>query len=163
MTITSTIYLSTDTSVNNPPINKSNLANVSWIIDWDTIFHGKTGKCKITTTMTSKKGSVPDIWNNTLGIMTATLSSNYTLNNNGFPLAPLNRNQYIEITTDSSANYITASVYYYCANSLQNTSPSVINIPQGKSVFTIMMLDTQGNYITSFPEYNIFLYFEWEE
>ena len=160
MSIVSSLYLSTD-SILTLPINRTNLANCSWIVDWDSIFHGKTGLCKVTVNMVSKKGAVPDTWNSTVGIMSANFSSNYAVNNNGFPLTPLTRNQYVEVTLDATSDYVAAYVYYYAASSVQNNISPVINIPTGKNLFTIMMSDTSGNYIPNFPEYNVFLYFEW--
>ena len=155
MSITSSLYLSTD-QITNPPIQKSNLASVTWVVDWDNIFHGHTGLCKITCNMVSKKGTAPDTWNGSVGIMTASFSSPYVLNQNGVPLSPLSRNQYIEVS-GSTAAY----VFYYQADTTKNTSPSVITIPSGKIPFTVQMLDTQGNYISGFPEYNVFFNFEW--
>jgi hypothetical protein len=156
MTIVSTLYLATDSTI-NPPINKSNLSNVIWYIDWDTIFHGKTGTCKITANMISKVGATPDTWNSTVGSMNASFSSNYALLSNAFPITALNRNQYIEVGVST-----TTYVYYFQANNLQNSSAPTINIPSGKIPFNIMMLDTFGNYITNFPEYQVYLYFDWE-
>ena len=157
MAITSTLYLSTD-QVINPPIQKSNLASVTWIVDWDNIFRGHTnGLCKVTCNMISKKGTgSSDTWDGSVGIMTASFSSPYILSQNGCPICPLNRNQYIEVS-GSSASY----VFYYQANTTKNSSPSVITVPSGKSNFSIQMLDTQGNYIKNFPEYNVFFHFEW--
>ena len=159
MSIVSTLYLATDSKYSTAPtiINKANLASVSWLIDWDNIFRGKTGLCRVSINLVSKKGSLPKTWNGSTGIMSATFASNYALNSNGFPLTQLNRNQYIEI--DATGN--TAYVYYYSANNTQNSVLPVINIPTGKETFTITMSDTTGALITSFPEYNVFLHFEW--
>lgn len=155
MAITSTLYLSTEQTT-NPPIQKSNLASVTWVIDWDNIFHGHTGLCKVTCNMVSKKGTVPDNWNNSVGIMTASFSSPYVSSPNGCPMSPLSRNQYIDVS-GNTASYI----FYYQADTTKNTSPTVINIPSSKTSFTIQMLDTTGAYISNFPEYNVFFNFEW--
>ena len=160
MSIVSTLYLSSD-SLTNPPIASSNLAKCSWLVDWDTIFHGRTGLCKLSINMVSKKGAVPDVWDSTVGSIRANFSSNYCLNANGFPIAPLNRQQYIEVSANGTGGFNTTYVYYYSASNVQNSSLPVISIPTGKQTFTIMMLDTTDNFITSFPNYNVFLNFEW--
>ena len=163
MSIVSTLYLSTDSGYSTAPtiINKTFLANTTWLIDWDTIFHGKTGLCKVSVNMVSKKNtSTTDTWNSKVGIISANFTSPYSLNSNGFPVSTLNRNQYVEITTDSTTTS-TAYVSYFQSNNTQNTVLPVINIPTGKREFTVTMLDTYGNWITSFPEYNVFFYFEW--
>ena len=166
MTIVSSLYLSTDSGYSTSPtiISKANLANVSWLIDWDNIFHGKTGLCKISVNMVSKKNTATtDTWNSKVGTISANFTSPYAMNNNGFSLTTLNRNQYVEITTDTNSNTITAYVSYFQSNNTQNTVLPVINIPTGKREFTISMTDSTGALISSFPEYNIFLYFEWLE
>lgn len=155
MSITSSLYLSTEQTI-NPPINKSNLANVSWIVDWDNIFRGHTGLCKATCNMVSKTGTSANNWNTSVGIMTTSFSSPYILSQNGCPMGHLSRNQYIDIS-GSNASY----VYYFQSNTTESSSPSVITIPSGKTPFTIQMLDTVGNYIKEFPEYNVFFNFEW--
>ena len=164
MSIVSTLYLSTDSGYTTSPtiVNKDYLASVTWLIDWDTIFHGKTGLCKVSVNMVSKKNtSLTDTWNSKVGVMTANFTSPYSLNSNGFPITTLNRNQYVEITTDSSNNTVTAYVSYFQSNNTQHTVLPVINIPTGKKEFTITMCNTFGNWITLFPEYNVFFYFEW--
>ena len=166
MSIVSTLYLSTDSGYTTSPtiVNKTNLANVTWLIDWDTIFHGKTGLCKVSVNMVSKKNTATtDMWNSKVGVMTANFTSPYSLNSNGFPVTALNRNQYVEITTDASNNTVTAYVSYFQSNNTQNTVLPVINIPTGKRDFTISMCDTTGALISTFPEYNVFFYFEWLE
>lgn len=165
MSIVSTLYLSTDSGYTTSPIiiNKNNLANVTWLLDWDTIFHGKTGLCKVSVNMVSKKNTATtDLWNSKVGIISANFTSPYCLNSNGFPVSTLNRNQYVEITSDGTTTS-TAYVSYFQSNNTQNTVLPVINIPTGKREFTITMNDTTGTLISSFPEYNIFFYFEWLE
>ena len=102
------------------------------------------------------------MWNSKVGVMTANFTSPYSLNSNGFPIATLNRNQYVEITTDI-ATTSTAYISYFQSNNTQYTVLPVINIPTGKREFTISMCDTTGALISTFPDYNVFLYFEWLE
>ena len=165
MSIVSTLYLSTDSGYTTSPtiVNKTNLANVTWLIDWDTIFHGKTGLCKVSVNMVSKKNTATaDTWNSKVGTISANFTSPYCLNSNGFPVTALNRNQYVEITTDGTTQ-VTAYISYFQSNNTQNTVLPVIDIPTGKREFTISMRDTTGALISTFPEYNVFFYFEWLE
>ena len=63
--------------------------------------------------MVSKKNmATTDTWNSKVGTISANFTSPYAMNNNGFPLTTLNRNQYVEITTDTNSNTITAYVHY---------------------------------------------------
>ena len=160
MTIVSTLYLSTD-SVTNPPSNKTNLANVTWLVNWDEIFRRKQGLCKVTMNLNSKKGSGNDVWDSKVGMVFANFTSPFSLNSGGFPITALNRNQYVEITTDAQSVTTVSYVYYFSANNSQGTSPPVISIPEGKIPFTISLLDTKGAFISSIPEYNVQLFFDW--
>ena len=161
MSIASSLYLATESGntgmASSRILDKTNLARVTWSIDWDTIFHGKNGLCKVSMNMISKKGATPSTWNGGVGSITASFSSPYSLNNNGLPISQLQRNQYIEVDAASNIGY----VYYFSGDTTKNSVLPVINIPQGKSSFTIQMLDTTLNTMTNFPEYSVFLNFEW--
>ena len=159
MSIVSSLYLSTDSAYTTAPtiMNKSNLAQVSWIMDWDQIFHGKTGLCKVSVNMVSKKNTATtDTWNSKVGVLSANFTSPYSISSNGFTLTTLNRNQYVEIAVDT-----TAYVSYFSADNTKNTVLPVIDIPTGKQTFTVSMLDTTGALIGTFPDYNVFFHFEW--
>lgn len=159
MSIVSTLYLSTDST--STPLIKSTSNKDSWLIDWDMIFKGRTGLAKVTVNMVSQTGVLPNEWNDGVGIISANFSSPYSINTNGVALTNLNRQQYVEITGDAIAGYETAYVYYYYANNTNATSAPVVNIPTGKSEFSIIISDMTGAQIPLFPEYNIFFYFEW--
>ena len=152
-TLTSTLYLSTD-SLTNPPQLYSNKASVSWIVDWDLIFHGKTGLCKVHTNLLSKSATATAItasWNSLIGTVRGSFSSIYSLNQSGLVLANLTPNSVAGSTT----------VYYYTGISEGNQAP-LINIPNGKSQLTIQLLDTtEQTLIASIPDYEIMLIFEW--
>ena len=153
MSIVSTLYLSTDST--STPIIKSTSNKDSWLVDWDEIFHGRTGLAKVTVNMVSKTGAIPNEWNDNVGIIQANFSSPYSINRNGVALTTLNRQQYVEITGNATTGYVTSYVYYYTANNTTVTSAPVINIPTGKSELSVMITDTIGNYIP-FPDYQIF-------
>ena len=161
MSLVSTVFLSTDTISNFPISNRTSsqsASSVTWNIDWDQLFKGKTGLCKVSINMLSKKGPLPTSWDlSGNGSISSSFSSPYGVSSNGFQLAMLNRNQYIEI--DGASNV--ASVYYFLSDTTKNTVNPVINIPIGKNAFTINMMDSKGVLLPLFPEYSIFLYFEW--
>jgi len=168
MPITSSLYLSTSSTINQP-INystnntNSNWSSTTWIIDWDNIFRGHTGLCKVTFSMSSNKGPIPNNWNDSNGSINITgFSSPYSLNSgNGFALSALNRNQWVDIG-GTTAQPILSYVYYYQASNVSNTSPPTISIPQGKLPLTINMFDNTGTtLISSFPPYSIQFFFEW--
>jgi hypothetical protein len=152
-TLTSTLLLSTD-SIANPPLFTANKASVSWVIDWDLIFHGKTGLCKVHTNLLSKSSattSLPITWNSLMGTVRGSFSSIYSNNTAGLVLANL--------TPNSVAG--SALFYYYTGVSESNQAP-LINIPNGKSQLTIQLLDTtETALIAGVPDYEILLFFEW--
>jgi hypothetical protein len=151
-TLTSTLYLATD-STTNPPIVSSNKASVSWVVDWDMLFHGRTGLCKIHTNLLSKSATVSAIttsWNGLIGTVRANFQSIYSNNQNNVILANL--------TPNSVAG--SSTVFYYTAQS-EHAQPT-INIPQGKTNISIQLLDTtEANLISGVPDYEIMLFFEW--
>ena len=152
-TLTSTLYLSTD-SLTNPPQLYSNKASVSWIINWDEIFHGKTGLCKVHTNLLSESATATAIttsWNSLVGTVRASFNSIYSMNQSGLVLANL--------TPNSVAG--SSTVYYYTAISEGSQAP-LINIPNGKTTLNIQLLDTsERNLIAGVPDYEIMLIFEW--
>jgi hypothetical protein len=152
-TLTSTLYLSTD-STTNPPLYSASKANVSWVVDWDLIFHGKTGLCKVHTNLLSKSATATLIttsWNSLIGTVRASLGSIYSSNSSSLVLANLTPNSVAGSTT----------VYYYTGVSESNQAP-LINIPNGKSQLTIQLLDsTETALVAGVPDYEILLFFEW--
>jgi hypothetical protein len=81
-----TLYLSTlissPTSNNIVVLNKNNLSNVSWRVDWDSLFHGEQNKYKFCRVRFFLMGeaftaSTPatNDWNNYSGYLTVSLPS----------------------------------------------------------------------------------------
>ena len=120
MSIVSTLHLNTRTdaiSVNG------NVA--TFIVDWDQIFHGKTGTCRVYAKM---RGNAQDYAGATTNQRTlnASFSSNFSSNTNGVVLAPL------------SKKAISASSFYYVGETRPNQAPT-ISIPMGKGMFNVFI------------------------
>ena len=151
-TLTSTLFLSTD-SVTNPPQAFLNKANVSWNVDWDQIFHGKKGLCKIHCQLLGSAGIVTDldaVWDTLIGTVRCSFSSIYSHNQNGVILA--------NIIPQSIANSTTN--FYYTANT-EHAQPT-INIPFGKEAFNIQLVGiAENSLLSNVPDYGILLTFEW--
>jgi len=124
------------------------------VIDWDLLFHGKRGLCKIHTNLISQSGTASTIistWNNLIGTVRGNFQSIYSNNTQGLTLVNLTPNPVAGSTT----------VYYYTGISESNQAP-LINIPNGKSLFTIQMLNTnETSLLTNVPNYSVLLFFEW--
>ena len=152
-TLNSTLYLST-TSTSNPPLAFTDKANVSWLVDWDNLFHGRSGLCKVHTNLISKSatvGAITTSWSSLIGTVRANLQSNYSLNQNGLVLANMNPN----------CVGVSTTVLYFSAVSEGSKAP-LINIPEGKSTLNIQLMDmTETAFISGMPEYEIMLVFEW--
>lgn len=79
----STAITSPNTSAFNPiiPINKSNLNNVSWNIDWSNLFKGEDKNykfCRVRFSMSTPNfPSAANAWNNLSGYLTSNLSSRF--------------------------------------------------------------------------------------
>ena len=152
-TLSSTLFLSTD-SITNPPQHLGNKASATWIVDYDVIFNGKTGLCKVHTNLLSKSQNTTSLttnWNSLVGTIRGSFSSIYSSNTAGMVLANL--------TPNSIGN--SSTTFYYTGISESNQAP-IINIPTGKSQISIRLIDTtETNLLASVPDYQILLTFEW--
>jgi hypothetical protein len=118
MSIISTLHLNTRTDA----IMRN--GNVStFIVDWDNIFHGKTGTCRVYAKM---RGSIQDYVGAPIqyGTLNASFSSGGYSNTNGVPLAPITQKP------------INASSFFYVGETRPNQAPT-INIPMGKGMFNV--------------------------
>jgi hypothetical protein len=143
---TYSIYLST-TSTITPPVEKSNLARVTWSINWGEIFNGITGECRVRAKMVSAD-SANLTWAANLGSLRATFASNKSHSTNGFNLG-----QIIPIP-----NPVTASKWYMDCDTTQNGSSIII--PSGNTSFVVTFLNSTESLMASVPDYNLWLYFD---
>jgi len=91
----------------------------TWMVDWDEIFHGKTGLCKVYCKMRSNQTT-----NALSGTLNASFHSNHSINTNGVVLGQITK------------KYIDDTYYYYTVNTIAKHAP-LINIPTGKQLFNI--------------------------
>ena len=120
MSIISTLHLNTRTDAISVNGNVS-----TFIVDWDQVFHGKTGKCRVYAKM---RGDAQDYAGATSNQQTlnASFSSTYSNNTNGVVLAPL------------SKKAINTSSFYYVGETRPSQAP-IIDIPMGKGMFNVFI------------------------
>ena len=98
----------------------------TFIVDWDTILHGRTnGKCRVHYKMRSE---IMDYFspNKKQGMtLNATFQSNHSNNTNGLVLAPIIQKQ------------VNSNSFYYYSESKQKQAPT-ISTPMGKGMFNVI-------------------------
>jgi hypothetical protein len=143
------VYISYTLQSNSPkytPTVKSNLATVKWNINWKEIFGDKVGECRVRAKFISESYSLLT-WENNLGSIRLSLSSNNTNSTNGFNIgvvAPITQ---------------TLGTYLDCDTITSQGCGSCI-IPTNNQEFTVSILDNTENLMTSVPDYQLFLYFD---
>ena len=143
---TYSLYLSTLSS-NSKVLNKSNLANVRWNVNWAEIFGDKKGYCNVRIKLVSASGTYVE--NTHIGSVRATFASNYSNNSNGVNIGNT------EIKANGAVHTIVSDMYY--------SNGQTIQIPTGNGEFQISMLDRTESLMTTFPEYQIWFYFDCKE
>lgn len=150
-----TLYLSTTTVRDNmKPIDKTNLANVKWNINWREVFNEYIDmnkpcrvKCKLITNTASNINP-----SNVLGTLRCNFSSAYSSINNGFVLAPVSW----KYDTLNNQNYIDIDTV--------NTNGETMIIPSNGNFFNVYFLKPDESTLMSvIPEYQLMLYFEIDE
>ena len=139
---TYSLYLSTWSGKN--VVNKTNLNNVIFNVNWDEIFGDLKGVTNVRLRMNTGSGSFLDTQN---GSLRASFSSNYTNTNYGVNIAPILITQ-----LTSTINVLLSDTFY--------TNGLSINIPKGNGQFTISFLDRSENLMSGVPEYQIWFYFD---
>ena len=146
MTSVYNLYLSTLSSI-NPPLNKSNLANVHWNIDWSTLFNKKTGTSQVYVKLKSQKTVLLYDMNATMGTLRSNFSSPNSLVTNGVVIGLID---ITEDPTDATLNYFF----------VENEQGITIDIPQFNSDFSVSFMDmTETLFLENIPEYEIMLTF----
>jgi hypothetical protein len=158
------LYLSTlitSPATNNiVPIDVSNKANVTWQVDFKSLFgndYGKYSRCSVrchlvstpwTTTSTDSQSND--------GYISLNLPSTFCASTSkGTPIALL---------YSSPATNITAGTFsYYNVNTLGNNQGTDINIPSQNQLFNIQLLGNDSFAAVSSYDYNILLQFELSE
>jgi len=140
---TYSLYLSTTSTV-NPPTNKSNLNNVSFIVNWDEIFGSEKGIANVRLRMNTVSGTYTDTQN---GSLRASFSSSHTSTNYGVNIAPI-----LLTALTSSINVLLSDTFY--------TNGLTVNIPKGIQTFTISFLDRNEALMSGVTNYQIWFYFD---
>ena len=140
---TYSVYLSTSSTA-NPPTNKSNLNNVSFIVNWDEIFGTQTGVANVRLRMNTVSGTYTDTHN---GSLRATFSSNHTNTNYGVNIAPI-----LITALTSTLNVLLSDTFY--------TNGLTVNIPKGIQTLTISFLDRNEALMTGVTNYQVWFYFD---
>ena len=120
MSIISTLHLNTSTDAISVNGNVS-----TFIVDWDQIFHGKKGTCRVYAKM---RGNAQDyaVATSNQQTLNASFSSSFSNNTNGVVLAPLSRKA------------IGATSFYYVGETRPNQAPT-IDIPTGKQMLNVIL------------------------
>jgi len=155
------LYLSTlitDPTFNKIiPINKTNLASVTWNIDFDNLFRNNQNKyknCRLRFRLNSVSwaAGVND-WENFSGYLSCNLLSNYS--------APYVNGTLIGVLFPQ--NILTGGSTYHCYHitTMDNTTGCELNIPYGNQNLTIQFYnDDTLTLMSNIPEYAIQLSFE---
>lgn len=157
-----TLYLSTQvtspTSSIIVPVDKSNLANVSWNIDWDNLFRKEQYKYKhcrvrfslVTDRWTSIAGNTD--WDDYQGYLACSLPSSYN--------ATTTNGTLLGIIYPSDVRTLTSSTDHgFVINNMEELGVD-ISMPTGNSRLNLMFLTSASQFISITPEYQIMLSFE---
>ena len=131
---TYTLNLSTNSSTNKPVANISNLASVSWKVNWKEIFGNRTGACRVRAKFQTQQ-QAGLVYAYTFGTLRCNLASSTSNCSNGLVLGQLS------IINDqaSGANYRLT-----CDTTSMTNGVSMI-IPNTNTDLTINLLDSTEN------------------
>jgi hypothetical protein len=132
------------------PINKYNLSQLKWNINWREIFGNDVGECRVRAKLISNSSKSFN-WIQNTGSLRASFQSNYSNCTSGFNLGC------IELQTDPSAS--TANTTYLKLDTSQGKG-STIFIPNTNSDFYLSIFDSAGQLMLNVPEYEVWLYFD---
>jgi hypothetical protein len=150
---TYSLYLSTTTPAGNAyaPVDKTNLARVSWNINWKEIFGDFTGDVNVRCKLVSASGTfTADNLIAYSGSIRGSFTSPYSNNQNGVNLA--NVFPVIDPTISSKI--------YFLADSTTNAAGVTITAPTSNQNLTIQLLKADGSLKTQTLEYQLWLYFD---
>jgi hypothetical protein len=145
-----TLYLSTLTPYGQTaPTDKTNLANVKWNINWDSLFDDAPDcDCNVRFLLVGKSGTY--VYNNTLCSLRASFSSIYQNIYNGVNIGLVN-----PVNNPTSTDH----------RLFGDTTSSVgvqIQKPTGNQEFRLQMIGLDEAQITNAQDYQVWIYFEFE-
>jgi hypothetical protein len=150
---TYSLYLSTTTPAGNAyaPVDKTNLARVSWNINWKEIFGDFTGDVNVRCKLVSASGTfTADNLIAYSGSIRGSFTSPYSNNQNGVNLS--NIFPVIDPTISSKI--------YFLADSTTNAAGVTITAPTSNQNLTIQLIKADGSLKTTSLEYQLWLYFD---
>ena len=150
---TYSLYLSTTTPAGNKyaPVNSTNLANVTWNINWKEIFGDFEGDINVRVKLVSASATFTS---NTLSTYSSSLRGSFTCpysnNQNGVNLA--NILPVIDPTISSKV--------YLLADSTTNAAGVTIKAPTSNQNLTITFVKPDEALLTNTLDYQLWLYFD---
>ena len=148
------LYLSTLTTYGPyAPINKSNLANVQWSINWDSLFGITTsGKCRVKFYFNSQSSGGYD-WDTDCASFRCSFSGNHNNNTNFVNIGPI----------QPANDPISSTVHRLFGDTTQ--WPGIeINIPKGNEIFYTNLYLINETLMTGFvDDWNVWFIFEVDE
>ena len=150
------LYLSTLTTAGTKyaPVDKSNLANVKWSINWKEIFGEYANSnlpCRVKAKLITAGATTLTTANNQ-GSIRVSLTSQYSNITNGINLGvPI-----LRTTADSG------TTFYLDMDTIQTFGLSV-NIPMSNDFFVQFLKSDDRTLQSNVPEYQLWLYFDIDE
>lgn len=139
-----TLYLTSSSIPENlyvSPVNNTNIANVSWNVNWDALFNNQQHLykfCKVRYHFVTKAKLDTSLWDTYLGYLSCNLASNFNASSSsGTVLGLLNYNFRVGYNTISGAE----TEYSIFDVNTFNTAGINVNIPSGVSVLNIQMMN----------------------
>ena len=148
--VTYGLYLSTKTSTSSlKPVNKTNLNNVKWTINWREIFGNREGECRVRVKVTSASATNLT-WSANTGSLRASFASNYQNSTNGFNLGAILPQ--LDTTTSTLTSYLDC-------DTIATAGVSMI-IPKTNTDLVISFYNANETAMANVPEYQIWFYFD---
>ena len=146
---TFSLYLSTTTHNGNyKPVNKTNLANVTWNVNFRELFGEYKGEVNVRVKLITASNNALT-WANNVGSLRANFYSNYSNVNNGVNLG------YIRPYTD----FATAGNTYLDVDTITGNGLT-IQVPTSNQNLTITMNKADESLMTNTLDYQLWLYFD---
>lgn len=138
-----TLYLTTNSIPNQnelSPISNTNLANVSWIVDWDVLFSNEQPKykhCRLRYEFQTQNKATSSNWDTYLGYLTCNLASNHQGTTGMGTVLGL-------LYYTFKVHYISGRVGTECTQfeiNTMNTAGIDIVVPRGRDVLNIKLMN----------------------
>lgn len=161
---TYTLYLNTNTGFRGLQSNASS-ANVSWLVDWDSLFNRENYKyqhCQVRVQLVGEK-SVTQETSAVSGVLVANFGQNFTSKNtSGVVLGAID----LIRTVDGAASSNTGC--YVSVNTMTNALGQNIDVPVGLNTFILQMWrngygangDAENILVTNIVPYYVIIQFE---